>query len=66
MSAQRKSKDGLVKVLFVRVDEEMLADLDLLADEWRAALRMPGMSRSDFVRSVLLDAIAKRMRPGAQ
>lgn len=26
MSAQRKSKDGLVKVLFVRVDEEMLAD----------------------------------------
>lgn len=59
MSPPRKHPDGLSEVLFVRIDAELLAEVDNLVLARRAS--RPGTSRSDVVREILR-AEVERMR----
>lgn len=59
MSPPRKHPDGLSEVLFVRIDAELLAEVDNLVIARRAS--RPGTSRSDVVREILR-AEGERMR----
>jgi len=52
--------ERLTSVLFVRVDKEMLAELDAIADAEKAKHPGRGCSRSDVVRELLAMALERR------
>lgn len=60
--APRKAPDGLGSALYVRATPEMLAALDVWADELGAE-RGGSVSRADIVREVLQRALIARAKP---
>lgn len=57
--APRKSKDGLTSVLFVRVNQELLDQLDARVEVERAKHPGRSISRADVAREILHEGIKK-------
>lgn len=51
------------KVLFVRMDARLLADLDAYADMLRKANPERPLSRSEVARQIIRDSIAQHPKP---
>jgi hypothetical protein len=58
--APPKFGDGLDKVLYIRVNDDLLRDLDRLTEQARCERRGRAISRADVAREILYRAVAGR------
>lgn len=60
MTAQRKAPEGLTKVLFVRISDDLLAKLDAFIAKQRKKNPGRSITRSDAVREMIYETTVKR------